>query len=878
MNKLRVFEAFAGYGSQSISLRDININHEVIGISEIEPDAIIAYGSIRYNLEDLHTGKSHDEMRKELMDKNVGWDFQKNKSKIPRMKKDKLEMLYKFDKATNNFGDVSIIEPNNLPDFDYFTYSFPCFIEGTKVLTQNGFKNIEDIVENDYVLTHKNRYRKVIKPMINNANHIYRLKTMPSDDLYVTEEHPFYVRKLERVWDKTANRKIRKFSDPKWVKIKDMSKDYYVGIAINNKEELPKWGGSKFEWRDGRKTRYSNILCDKFSLSDFWWIIGRYIGDGWIRHQGGIIICCDFDETEEITNKLENIGFNYSVSNERTANKIHIVFKEIGEYVEQFGRGAKNKRLTGDILNLPKELLKGFLSGYMSADGCFTQGLNKATSISNELIYGIGQCVAKVYNSPFSIYKTERPKTCVIEGRLVNQNSSYSITWKNEKKIQDKAFYEDGYIWCPINGLDKLGYEGLVYNMEVEEDNSYVVQNIICHNCQDISVSGKQSGIEKGRTRSGLLYECEKIIENKKPKYLLMENVKNLVGKKFINDFNAWLEYLESLGYKNYWKVLNAKNYGIAQNRERVFCVSILGGDTFEFPNGFKLEKRLKDFLEDSIEDKYYLSDEIQNRFKQTKLDDGESNVIGTTAPEFRTIGQRDLVYGNESCAIGTLVATDYKQPKQIIDYQNGAIRGRYNENGNIEQQLELRDDGVTNTVTTVQKDNVLIEINEKENFTYNPSGENVIGQMGGDLWEKRHEQTRRVYDIDKVSPTIPTCSGGGQHPKILDEIEHNTICEQRCDEGLRFFKDNVCGTIRTINSGGDKRVIETEPKFRIRKLTPRECLRLMGLSDEDIDRIISTGLSDSSLYKLAGNSIVKQCLDYIHIYMFKMNYSVIKS
>lgn len=513
MGKLRVFEGFAGYGSQSISLRDMGINHEVIGISEIEPDAIIAYGSIRYNLEDLNTDKTHDEMKRELMGKNVGWDFQKNKSKIPRMKKDKLEMLYKYDKASNNFGDVSIIDPNDLPDFDYFTYSFPC---------------------------------------------------------------------------------------------------------------------------------------------------------------------------------------------------------------------------------------------------------------------------------------------------------------------------------------------------------------------QDISVSGKQSGIERGKTRSGLLYECEKIIENKKPKYLLMENVKNLVGKKFINDFNAWLEYLESLGYKNYWKVLNAKDFGIAQNRERVFCVSILGEDTYEFPNGFKLEKRLKDFLEDSIEDKYYLSDEIQNRFKQTKVDDGESNVIGTTAPEFRTIGQRDLVYGNESCTIGTLVATDYKQPKQIIDYQNGAIRGGYDENGNIEQQLELRHDGVTNTVTTVQKDNVLIEINEKESFKYNPSGENVIGQMGGDLWEKRHEQTRRVYDVEKVSPTIPTCSGGGQHPKILDEVEHNTICEQRCDEGLRFFKDNVCGTIRTINSGGDKRVIETEPSFRIRKLTPKECLRLMGLSDEDISKIQGIGLSDSSLYKLAGNSIVKQCLDYIHINMFK--------
>lgn len=453
--------------------------------------------------------------------------------------------------------------------------------------------------------------------------------------------------------------------------------------------------------------------------------------------------------------------------------------------------------------------------------------------------------------------------------------------------------------------------------------------------CQDISVSGKQNGIEKGKTRSGLLYECEKIIETKKPKYLLMENVKNLVSKKFINDFNAWLEYLESLGYKNYWKVLNAKNFGIAQNRERVFCVSILGEEEYEFPQGFKLEKRLKDFLEDSIEEKYYLSEEIQNRFKQTKVDNGENNVIGTTAPEFRTIGQRDLVYGNESCANGTLVATDYKQPKQIIDYEtdklmivgntvpsehtagrifdvegvsptvmyrnakvvqvlerddcsNGAIRGRYNDFGEVEQQLELRNDGVVNTITTVQKDNVVVELNDKEKFKYKPSGENVIGEMGGDLWEKRHEQTRRVYDVEKISPTIPTCSGGGQHPEVLEMISENIKpgCReqfmQEYEEIITSEKDIYYCNAKTDFS--DKKVgINITPcirannhnthvlnNFRIRKLTPTECLRLMGLSDKDINKIKSTGLSDSSLYKLAGNSIVKQCLDYIHINLFK--------
>lgn len=136
--------------------------------------------------------------------------------------------------------------------------------------------------------------------------------------------------------------------------------------------------------------------------------------------------------------------------------------------------------------------------------------------------------------------------------------------------------------------------------------------------CTDLSVAGQMQGMIRGGTRSGLLYECEKIIEVKKPKYLLLENVKSLVSKKFKDQFNDWLVYLESLGYTNYYKVLNAKEFGIPQNRERVFVVSILNDDKcdFTFPEGQPLRASLSDILESDVEDKYYLSDEVQKRFK----------------------------------------------------------------------------------------------------------------------------------------------------------------------------------------------------------------------------------------------------------------------
>lgn len=690
MSKIKIFEAFAGYGSQSIALRNIGVDYEVAGISEIDKYAIQAYEAIH--------GK------------------------------------------VNNLGDISKIDVSAIPSHDLFTYSFPCFVAGTKVLTDTGYKNIEDIQTGDKVLTHTNLYQEVVKPMINKANHLYKVDTMCSDTLYTTEEHPFYIRKRYREWNNEKRMYDRKFKEPQWIKAKDLDKNCYVGIAINQESKLPKWNGSIFHWSDGRKDRHSNILKDKFNMPEFWWMIGRYFGDGWIRHQGGIIICCDYGEENEIISKLKILNFNYSLSNEKTNIKIHITFKEIGEYVEQFGKGAKNKHLTNDILDLPIYLLKSFIEGYLSADGCYTQGLYKITSISNELIYGVGECIAKVYKRPFSIYKTKRSKTTTIENRIVNQQDSYQITWKTESKKQDKAFYDGTYIWCPINSVEKIDYDGLVYNMEVANDNSYTVNNIIVHNCQDISAAGKTRGIIRGQTRSGLLYECEKIIEYCKPKYLLLENVKNLVSKKFEVQFIQWLKYLNSLGYTNYWKVLNAKDYGVPQNRERVFVVSILGEHKpYKFPKAIKLTTHIKDILEDEVDEKYYLSQKWQDTF----------TVL--TKPRLNT-------------------------------------------------KLQLFQT-INNKLETQKVDTIKIVGNTSDKFS----------------------QNARVIDKYGVSPTLLTSKA----TKIVDSN-------------------------------------------RIRYITPRESFRLMGLNDDDIDKIQQLGISDNQQYKLAGNSIVVNVLEAIFQSLFK--------
>ena len=167
--------------------------------------------------------------------------------------------------------------------------------------------------------------------------------------------------------------------------------------------------------------------------------------------------------------------------------------------------------------------------------------------------------------------------------------------------------------------------------------------------CQDISVAGFQCGLnEDSGTRSSLLGECCKIIETKRPKYLMMENVKNLVGKNHKDNFLKFLDYLESLGYKNSWAVLNARNYGVPQNRERVFCISELESKRdFVFPEPIGLKFKLEDILEKDVDEKYYLNNgQVTDKpIKQEYSYCLDSNYWkGTTLQSFLKKRRRQLV------------------------------------------------------------------------------------------------------------------------------------------------------------------------------------------------------------------------------------------
>lgn len=268
--------------------------------------------------------------------------------------------------------------------------------------------------------------------------------------------------------------------------------------------------------------------------------------------------------------------------------------------------------------------------------------------------------------------------------------------------------------------------------------------------CQDISVAGKKRGLVKGQTRSGLLYECERIIKYCKPKYLLMENVKNLVNAKFKPQFDEWLSFLETLGYTNYWKILNAKDYGVPQNRERVFVISILGEHKpFIFSNPIYKSKLLDNILEQNINTKYYLEKDSINRLKITN-----SNLNKVFPCENFNFNQ-----AVEVSQISKFITLDEYQKKHILPCI-GASRGRYIIRGykETEQRLEINSDRISNTITTVLKDNYLIESNLKIRRLTERETFRLMGMNDTDIDKIQSKQITSVqqYKLAGNSIVIP--------------------------------------------------------------------------------------------------------------------------
>lgn len=421
-------------------------------------------------------------------------------------------------------------------------------------------------------------------------------------------------------------------------------------------------------------------------------------------------------------------------------------------------------------------------------------------------------------------------------------------------------------------------------DLEIKDTDRFTYLLTYSFPCQDLSSAGLSKGMAKGSgTRSGLLWEIERILKecDEFPQVLLMENVPEVIGQKNKDSFADWIAFLDSMGYKSKWEILNGTDFEIPQNRKRCFMVSVLGDYYYDFPQKLGCTLRLKDLLEKNVSEEYYLSDNILNYFiKHTKESEEKGN-------EFRfepTDG--DCIAKCVTTRAGGRMDDNFIDDKvhSVVKLPHGYFPGSIERNAEASPTI---DTGVGNWHTLIGEETV-----------------SKCEQLGYIEKDGFNEMTGRVYGTNGASPTVITFCGGGQEVKIaipantkqgyefaeegdtiniaypnsktrrggvgkqvaqtiLTQNEQVLVEPLALDEQNGYIRqDGTVGTIVTDGSSPkhNNRVVEPMPNMRVRKLTPRECFRLMGVKDDDYERV-AENQSKSSLYHCAGDSIVVNVL-----------------
>jgi len=377
------------------------------------------------------------------------------------------------------------------------------------------------------------------------------------------------------------------------------------------------------------------------------------------------------------------------------------------------------------------------------------------------------------------------------------------------------------------------------------------------------------------------MYETIRIVNKIKPKYVLWENVKNILSPRHKHNFEAYIQIMQELGYTSYFQVLNAKEYGIPQNRERVYTISIRNDieKTFTFPEKEELKLRLKDMLEENVEEKYYLKDKQVSKIQTSNF-----------------VQEKNRIQEKEYC--DTILSRDYKDPKCV---RVGGMYGQATRWGLYDEK------GIAPTLVAAMG----------EGGGYIPMVKRIGGIFDN---EKEKHQAGSIYDKEGIAPTLDAMQGGWRQPSIIEKLP-GAYGRDFGSKGK--IEDEICSTLQAAmgNGGGnvplveDKIFINTNTKqgyeeatngdsvnlaypesktrrgrvgkqvsqtittndtigvvnnLRIRKLTPKECWRLMGFSDEDFNKAAQIPLSNTQLYKQAGNSIVVNVLEKIFENLFK--------
>lgn len=432
---MKFLDFFAGIGGFRRGME--LAGHECVGFCEFDKFAVASYTSMH-----LLTEKQREHL-----------------STLPEKQRQKEILKEEYRNGEWYADDIRRVYAEDIPKADCWCFGFPCFAKGTYILTEKGYIPIENVSVGDKVLTHKGRWRKVTATMRRDGARLWDVNGFGILPTRTTAEHPYYVTKPDQPME--------------FKKVEQLDDSWYSTMVLPNAES------------DG----YSK---------EMWWIIGRYLADGWRverkdRPSGGrIVFAISDDKRAEFEQRLREAKLHGTYTKERTCGKYHVCNNQLYEYLEKFGKYAHGKRIPREALCLPREKAKYFFDGYMSGDG--RSDREEATSTSAAIILGMCIIAQRLGKPVPAVYHTKRDEKCIIQGRECRQRDTYTF---RISKRSVKGHYRGRYVCRELYQPTKSNDFGTVYNISVEEDESYIANGAISTTARISRLQGSNSDFKE---------------------------------------------------------------------------------------------------------------------------------------------------------------------------------------------------------------------------------------------------------------------------------------------------------------------------------------------------------------------------------------------
>lgn len=781
---------------------------------------------------------------------------------------------YEIDKnaiqtATHNFpqivehGDVFDANFSQYKDIDFMVGGSPCFTKGHFVLTDSGYKDISEIKVGDYVLTHTKSFKKVLRVNQREAE-IYDLNIMGYPTFRTTANHPFYT--IER--SKCNYRKYvethswREFTTtPKWTEVEELTSDHFCGQHI-------------FETKG-----YNIFNIDK----ELAYILGRYVADGHIRKtkRNGRVSSFQYQVVLSIgASKIEKFKSHVTTRHyscyEHSQSVYRCVFssKELLDFIEQqgFGKRAYAKNIPEFIFDLPKDVQIAFLNGYIDGDGCYVASFNEycLSTVSPRLAFGLQRLITNIYKTNVSVIVSDNQRVHKIGKREIKSNYPlYTVKFKKGLRKQSVAHIQNEIIWTQVRSIRNTNKIDTVYNIEVEDDNSYTINNCIVHNCTYWSIAQKNN---RETEASGMGWELfsqyVRALREIKPKFFIYENNKSM--SKAIRD-----SITETFGFEPI--CINSALVS-AQNRQRLYWVGKLNENgTYDKVDVQQPTDRgilLKDVLDDAVDltsnDKSYaLTASYDGAVAWNTIERHQRTMcaVPIRIPEYGNIDKSRPLNAHYANNAGT---------------GEGSLQNRLFSDNNAKQQVDLiamplntTDEGKSQTFKAQYQQTSIANIC-KYTSTYGASGvaekvhdkPNQVGSLPRPNGELSTSQGFRIYDIDNKGVSFQGNAGGAGGKTGLYAIP----IEFENGEPVKAVSqtDDKTYTVYTVANGkitikGKEYPIKLQDGYYIiRKLSVSECKRL-----QTVPEWYEFPVSKSAAYKMLGNGwsvdviihLIKACL-----------------